>query len=545
VGPRPGVAADGPRSALTLRVTVSTQSPPRPAPAPLPAERPAPAPVRGGAALRVLVGLALLAAVALRLVSTSDLWLDEAQSVAIATMGLPEMVDGLRSDGAPPLYYVLLWAWTSLFGTGDVAVRSLSGLASIAALPVVWALGRRLGGPALGLAALLLLASNPFAIRYATEARMYSLIVLLTAVGGLVLLRVWERPGRLPQVGLAVVTGLLLLTHYWSIFLAAAVWLGLAWRVRRGAEESRPAALRALIGVSGGAVVFAPWLPNFWFQVRNTGAPWAAAPHPGDLFGVVGQWAMAGSYLGGVLLLVLLALAALGIAGRPGAGRTVLVDLRGVEPGRTLAAITVGTLGIAFVASTTGGAFAGRYTAVVLVPAVLVLALGLRPLPSARIRTAVLVLAVALGLVGGVEAPLEQRTQGGAVAAAIAEGASPGDVVAFCPDQLGPSVERALGPDSGLVQVVFPTLGPPAPVDWVDYEARNRAGSGAEFAGRVDELAGDGDVWLVWMTGYRTFGRECTDLALALGSLRPGGEVELEIDRRRFEPMQLDRYPAG
>src|SRR5215204_2855486 len=36
------------------------------------------------------------------------LWLDEAQSVAIARRSLPGLVDALREDGAPPVYYVAL-----------------------------------------------------------------------------------------------------------------------------------------------------------------------------------------------------------------------------------------------------------------------------------------------------------------------------------------------------------------------------------------------------------------------------------------------------
>ena len=54
------------------------------------------------------------------------LWLDEAQSVAIAHRSLPGIVDALRADGAPPIYYVVLHVWMSVFGTGDTAVRSLS-----------------------------------------------------------------------------------------------------------------------------------------------------------------------------------------------------------------------------------------------------------------------------------------------------------------------------------------------------------------------------------------------------------------------------------
>src|SRR3954467_10063786 len=127
--------------------------------------------------LGVLGVLAL--GVVLRFVCQSDMWADEVLSVNIAKLPLARITDALRQDGAPPLYYLLLHAWMSVFGTGAVAVRALSALFSVLSLPVAWLLGRRLGGPRVAVALTLLLASSPFAVRYASETRMYSLVVLL------------------------------------------------------------------------------------------------------------------------------------------------------------------------------------------------------------------------------------------------------------------------------------------------------------------------------------------------------------------------------
>ena len=100
----------------------------------------------------VLVGtvVAVAAGVALRARSSSDLWLDEALSVNIARLPLRDIPAALRHDGAPPLYYVLLHLWMRLFGTSDGAVRALSGLFSVATLPVLYLAGRRVGGRRVG-----------------------------------------------------------------------------------------------------------------------------------------------------------------------------------------------------------------------------------------------------------------------------------------------------------------------------------------------------------------------------------------------------------
>ncbi len=78
------------------------------------------------------------------------------------------------------------------------------------------------------------------------------------------------------------------------------------------------------------------------------------------------------------------------------------------------------------------------------------------------------------GLLGGYRNVTIERTQLGAeVVPALNEGAAPGDIVVYCPDQLGPAGTRHLRDD--LITMVYPTLGPADRVDWVDYEERNDA----------------------------------------------------------------------
>ena len=94
------------------------------------------------------VGVVVTAGIAARFVARSHLWLDEALTVNIARLPLGRMEAALRHDGAPPLYYVLLHLWMRVFGTGDVAVRALSGVFAVATLPALYLAGRRIGGRA-------------------------------------------------------------------------------------------------------------------------------------------------------------------------------------------------------------------------------------------------------------------------------------------------------------------------------------------------------------------------------------------------------------
>ena len=194
-------------------------------------------------AVGVGVGLVVAAGLFLRFWTRSGLWLDEALTVDIARLPLHEIPNALKHDGAPPLYYYLLHFWIALFGQSNDAVRSLSGVFAVITLPVGWLCGKRLGGRVVAWTMLVLLASAPFAVYYATESRMYALVILLTGCGFLALQRAVTapRPGNL--IAVAVVAAALLYAQYWSLYLVAMVGIWLVASIvrtrRRGAPRGR------------------------------------------------------------------------------------------------------------------------------------------------------------------------------------------------------------------------------------------------------------------------------------------------------------------
>jgi hypothetical protein len=171
-------------------------------------------------------------------------------------------------------------------------------------------------------------------------------------------------------------------------------------------------------------------------------------------------------------------------------------------------------------------------------------------LADRRVKTGVLAVAVALGLAASASNVTTNRTQAGQVAAAIRAGAKPGDVVGYCPDQLGPSVSRLL--PSNLVQLTFPAGQPPQRVDWFDYSARNAAGQPAAYARTLADRAGPGHaIWLVWLSGYLTLDFKCEAVTNQLASLRPGATQVVRPDVKAhddltgvFEQQALFRFPA-
>ncbi|HEV2890073.1 MAG TPA: glycosyltransferase family 39 protein [Frankiaceae bacterium] len=475
-------------------------------------------------------GVLAVAGLALRFAAWGPLWLDESLSVSIASLPLSEIGDALRHDGSPPLYYLLLHAWLPLFGDGAVAARALSGVLAVGAVPAAWAFARSLAGERVAWVTALLVATSPFAARYGSEARMYALVQLLCALGGWALVRLLRRPSRWSFAAVAACSGLLALTHYWSLYLLAATFVLLLVRRRRLAAGA----------VAAGGVLFVPWLPSFLYQLRHTGTPWAPRPQLAAMVDAVYEWAGVGTaarFLGVVLILLTL----LAVLGRGVDARRVELSLDGDPTARRLAAVVFGTLLLGIVLGLTlGSGYAARYSAVVLVPFLVLVAMGTQVFVSPAARRGVIGAVALLGVVAAVPTVLTPRTQAGPVADALRERAAAGDVVLYCPDQLGPSVSR-LAP-AGLDQRVFPTGGPPQRVDWVDYAQRNRAGDARAFA--RDAAAGGDTVWLVVASGYRTYGDRCDLLAETLRRLRPDNEVVVR-SRGRYKPERMSLVRFG
>jgi hypothetical protein len=479
--------------------------------------------------------------VVLRFVAPPDLWLDEAQSVAIARLPLPGLFDALRQDGAPPLYYLLLHGWTAVAGEGAFAVRALSGLFSALSLPLAWLLGRRVAGPRGGVALVLLLAASPFAVRYASETRMYALVVFLTLLAGLAVGRTVRRPGAGPVVAVALSSGALLLTHYWAAYLVAvAALLAVA-----GLRRDRRAAGRVLAGLAGGGVLLLPWLPSLLVQVGHTGTPWAAAGGLSSIPTALTAWQGGGTVAAVLLGHALVCLAVVALVAVPADDPTVLRmgRARGPVPW-VLLVVAAGTLVVGGLASwVTSSAVSPRYTSVALPAFLALVAVGLAAVPARRVFAGLLAVVVLLGLGVAASKVRTPRTQAGEVAAAL-DRAAPGDVVAFCPDQLGPAVSR-VAPE-GLDLVVHPDLGPADRVDWTDYAQRQEAADPAATAAALDARAGDRTIWVVTGNGFRVpSDADCRALREALAGLR--GEPE-EVVRRRpsvGEGMRLHRYAGG
>jgi mannosyltransferase len=400
-----------------------------------------------------LLALTLLMAASLALRTgalTSGYWIDEGIAVGIASHPLSDIPRILGQDGNPPLYYLLLHVWMLGFGDGEAATRALSLVFALLAIPASFWAGSRVFDRRAGFVAAAGAAGAPFLTYYAQETRMYSLVVLLSVLASASFALAFVRDER-PQVAwLGLWLALLLYTHTWGLFLAAA--MGIVWVLmwRRGAVAGGDGARLAVVL----AALYAPWLPSVLSQAAHTAAPWAERPSPLLLLGFPGG-------LFGYLSLPLLIVAVFfGLRRRPPVDRAV----------RVLAGVAVIAVSIAWACSQIQPAWATRYLAVVLGPVLLALASVVSR--GARWTGLALVGVAGVWLMSG-PPPIKSNVR--TVSNSVAPQVRAGDlVVATQPEQV-PALYRYL-PEGLVYRTPIGLVLDPRQTDWRNGLTRMRAG---------------------------------------------------------------------
>ncbi len=229
----------------------------------------------------------------LRLVRFAErpaLWIDELMfGLNIGTRSAGELLGQLDfGQTAPPLFLLATRGLVATFGMSEWALRAIPLAASLATLPLFLVLAKHvLPGP-MALVPLAMLTFAPSALRYANEARPYSVDLLIAVVLALLAARLTTQPTngrRWFMLGLGGVVSLLASSP--AVFAAAAI--GAALIAMPEIRGSRAGQVRlAILGVSW-MVVFitiyltilrpaqTPDLERFWVGAFPDRNPWSLA----------------------------------------------------------------------------------------------------------------------------------------------------------------------------------------------------------------------------------------------------------------------------
>jgi mannosyltransferase len=153
---------------------------------------------------------------------TESLWYDEASSVQEASMSLTAIS---QHSNQPPLYYIILNSWINLFGTSEVALRSLSAIFGVISLLLIYYVGSTLFNRRVGLISALLASISYYLINLSQEARNYSLLLILALLSYLFFIKILQNDRKLFYPFYFLATLLMGYTHVYGLLIIISQFL--------------------------------------------------------------------------------------------------------------------------------------------------------------------------------------------------------------------------------------------------------------------------------------------------------------------------------
>ena len=205
--------------------------------------------------------LVICSAIALGNMTRWRFWFDEAFSMYIVRFGFWDIAKLTAADVHPPLYYWLLKAWTSVFGTTELAARSMSLFFALVGIVGLYMIIRRIvKQPRYALIAALVAAISPMLIRFSDEARMYTLVFAIVVWATYMLLRMSSSSNKKWWLAYGTLLAAGMFTHYFIALAWLAHW---GWRF----AEHKSGRIKVFFSTSWikahivGLLLFCLWIP--------------------------------------------------------------------------------------------------------------------------------------------------------------------------------------------------------------------------------------------------------------------------------------------
>lgn len=194
---------------------------------------------------------------------TAQLWYDEAFTLLVARLSLPDLITATAGDVHPPLWYLIEWIMIRVLGQDVWVLRLPSLIASMWGMYLTYRLGQRLNLSHSALvAALGFMAINGVQIWYAQEGRMYALLQALVLVQVLsVLERRWS--------WLFLSTAAALWLHNYALIYMAVIGL---FAMENEWRQPDRKIKRVILAMAGAVALWLPWVVALYLQMSQVAA---------------------------------------------------------------------------------------------------------------------------------------------------------------------------------------------------------------------------------------------------------------------------------
>jgi hypothetical protein len=167
-----------------------------------------------------------------------SVWLDEFLSVANLRSDTPgQMLDFIQlyfpEHAASPVFYIMLYYWSAVFGEQLVALRALPVVIGTLSIPLVYCFATRFWGHRVAMVAALFYTFSPQHIWHSQELRQYCLSVPLALLAMNAMLRAFETNSSRWWTANLVVNMLLVWSHTLNAFALIPQGLFILWTYRK------------------------------------------------------------------------------------------------------------------------------------------------------------------------------------------------------------------------------------------------------------------------------------------------------------------------
>ena len=213
----------------------------------------------------------LLGLMAAYRIGHKQLWVDEGVAVGLSHESLGRflyVITHYEVNQSP--FYVVFRAWHVL-GNDPAIMRALSAVFSVATIPLVYVIGRRLYDERTGAIASVVLAFNGLVLQWSQQVRGYTMAMFLVTLASYLFIRTVDEPTTARGCIYGVVAVAAVATHFFSVLVIAAHAVSLL--------VLRPRPTRAF--VVPGALIAGLLLPVALFVATAEGDPLAWVDEPG------------------------------------------------------------------------------------------------------------------------------------------------------------------------------------------------------------------------------------------------------------------------
>jgi len=222
---------------------------------------------------KFFLGLSMLASftIAIWIGLKQSVWFDEGYSILLAKSSVSDLLSLTAVDAHPPLYYLILKGWASIFGYSEFALRALSTTLGALALGVMSLLIKKVFSKPAAVVSLPFIFLAPFLMRYNFEIRMYSLVSLLVVLATYTMLKAKES-GKTSDW---LTYGFLISVGVYTLYMSALVWGAHAFYLIYSSIRNKQPLFKQkfILAYSFAFLLFLPYVPTMISQFQHSALP--------------------------------------------------------------------------------------------------------------------------------------------------------------------------------------------------------------------------------------------------------------------------------